>query len=150
MPLNCDKNKEKELKTVVFLCTRNSCRSQMAEGFGKVILNATVYSAGTQKYIVDPLAIKVMAEKGIDISGQYSKTIAELPQETFDYMFTLCGNAKENCPVYFAVKHKEHHGFEDPATLAQAAQTQEEKLAIYRRVRDQIEAFVIDLKATLK
>ena len=144
--MDCSNGKEQKLKKVLFLCTRNSCRSQMAEGFAKHLLNAQVYSAGTQKYIVDPLSIKVMAEKGIDISSQYSKTIQELPQEPFDYMFTLCSSAKENCPVYFNVKHKEHHGFDDPAALAQTAKTEEEKLNIYRRVRDEIEAFIITLK----
>lgn len=134
-----------QLKRVLFLCTKNSCRSQMAEGFAKKFLNAQVYSAGTQKYMVDPLAIRVMAEVGIDISGQYSKTIEELPKEPFDYMFTLCSSAKENCPLYFNVKQKEHHGFDDPAALAATANTDDEKLAVYRRVRDEIKDFIVSL-----
>ena len=138
-----------QLKKVLFLCTKNSCRSQMAEGFAKKFLNAQVYSAGTQKYMVDPLAIRVMAEVGIDISGQYSKTIEELPKEPFDYMFTLCSSAKENCPLYFNVKHKEHHGFDDPAALAATVNTEEEKLALYRRIRDEIKDFILELKHKL-
>lgn len=138
-----------QLKKVLFLCTKNSCRSQMAEGFAKKFLNAQVYSAGTQKYMVDPLAIRVMAEDGIDISKQYSKTIEELPKEPFDYMFTLCSSAKENCPLYFNVKQKEHHGFDDPAALAATVNTEEEKLALYRRVRDEIRDFILELKHKL-
>jgi arsenate reductase len=104
--------------TVLFLCTGNSCRSQMAEGWAKHLKDKEIeaYSAGIEKHGLNPLAVEVMAEAGVDISGQESKTIAELPVKTFDWVVTLCGHAHETCP-YFPGKTV-HRGFDDPPKVA--------------------------------
>lgn len=135
--------------TILFLCTGNSCRSQMAEGWARHLKSDVIepYSAGIEKHGLNPLAVKVMAEAGIDISGQQSKTVDELPLQQFDYVVTLCGHANETCP-YFPGK-KIHQGFDDPPKLAAGATNEEEALAHYRRVRDQIRDFVLELPAIL-
>jgi len=130
--------------TVLFLCTGNSCRSQMAEGLARHFLGDRLrpFSAGVLKTMVDPLAIEVMAELGIDISNHYSKTIAELPNQDFDLVVTLCDHAKETCP-YFPGKVI-HVGFPDPPSLSAKIFPREKRLPIYRKVRDQIKDFVLN------
>ncbi|HBA61639.1 MAG TPA: arsenate reductase [Elusimicrobia bacterium] len=132
---------------VLFLCTGNSCRSQMAEGWGKKLLagRAEVFSAGTNPGVVDPRAIKVMAEAGVDISGHRSKHAAVFKDISFDLVVTVCDKARESCPVWFGKAEKLHHSFEDPPFLAKEAKTEEEALAHYRRVRDEIRDFVAGL-----
>jgi len=132
---------------ILFLCTGNSCRSQMAEGWGKKLLagKAEVFSAGTNPGSVDPRAIKVMAEAGVDISGHRSKHASELKDIPFDLVVTVCDKARESCPVWFGKAEKLHKSFEDPPFLAKEAKTEEEALAHYRRVRDEIREFVAGL-----
>jgi arsenate reductase len=124
-------------KRVLFICTHNSARSQMAEG----IMNALygdkfqAFSAGTNPSKVNPLAIEVLKEIGIDISHHRSKSIDEFKGETFDYVVTVCDNAKENCPYFPGGKKYVHRGFMDPASVEG---TYEEKLSAFRKVRDEI------------
>ena len=135
-------------KTVLFLCTGNSCRSQMAEGWAKYLKNDLLeaYSAGIEKHGLNPHAVKVMAEAGVDISTHSSNTTDELPVKEFDYVVTVCGHAHENCP-YFPAKTKIiHKGFDDPPRLAKDAATEKEALSHYRRVRDEIKAFIKNIE----
>ena len=134
---------------ILFLCTGNSCRSQMAEGWAKHLKNDVIeaYSAGIEKHGTNPLAIKVMAEVGVDISRQDSKMINELPIQEFDYVITLCGHADETCP--FFPGRKVHKGFGDPPKLAAEANSEEEVLDHYRRVRDEIKAYILGLPEIL-
>lgn len=125
-------------KRILILCTGNSCRSQMAEGFLKSFdKNLEVYSAGTKPAEkVNPNAIKVMNEVGIDLSSNYPKLVDQFLNETFDYVITVCDNAKETCPVFIGKVGKQLHiGFEDPAD---ATGTEEEILSVFRKVRDEI------------
>ena len=124
---------------ILIICTGNTCRSQMAEGFLKSFdKKLEVFSAGTRaEKLVNPYAIKVMAEKGINISTQFPKSVDLFIKEPFDYVITVCDGAKEICPVFTGnVKHRLHIGFEDPAD---AIGSDEEKLIVYRKVRDEIE-----------
>jgi arsenate reductase len=127
---------------ILIICTGNTCRSQMAEGFLKSFdPKIEVFSAGTAaEGKVNPFAVKVMAEKGIDISTQHPESVDKYLNESFDYVITVCDGAKEVCPVFVGdVKTRLHIGFEDPA---KARGTEEEVLPVYRRVRDEIgEAF---------
>jgi arsenate reductase len=127
---------------ILVLCTGNSCRSQMAEGFLKSFdPRLEVFSAGTKPAErINPFAVRVMKEVGIDISEQFPKDVERFLNEEFDYVITVCDNAKETCPVFTGrVKNRLHIGFEDPA---EAVGEEEEVLHVYRRVRDQIgEAF---------
>ena len=129
---------------VLFLCTGNSCRSQMAEGWARQLKGDVMetYSAGIEKHGMNPHAVKVMAEAGVDISKQYSKTTAELGPVQFDYVVTVCDHANENCPIFSGKAKKVHVGFEDPPKLTKDMPDGEEKLAVYRRVRDEIRKFV--------
>lgn len=131
---------------VLFLCTGNSCRSQMAEGFARTLRSNDMeaYSAGIEKHGLNPLAVKAMAEAGVDISGYSSKTVDELPIMDFDYVITLCGHAGENCPFFPGKVQRIHAGFDDPPALAKDARSEEEALAHYRRVRDEIRQFILD------
>jgi arsenate reductase len=125
-------------RKILILCTGNSCRSQMAEGFLRSLdFSLEVYSAGTKPAErVNPHAIKVMSEIGIDISKGYPKKVDEFVDQSFDYVITVCDNAKETCPIFTGnVKHKLHIGFDDPAD---AVGNNEEVLPVYRRVRDEI------------
>ena len=135
---------------ILFLCTGNSCRSQMAEGWAKKLKENQfeAYSAGIEKHGLNPLAVKAMAEAGVDISEQKSKNIDELSVQAFDWVITLCGHANETCP-FFPGK-KVHHGFDDPPQLALEAKNEEEKLIHYRRVRDEIRDFVGSLPESLQ
>ena len=124
---------------LLILCTGNSCRSQMAEGFLKSFdASLEVFSAGTKPEIeVNPKAVKVMDEKGIDIGNNTTDHVEKYLDASFDYVITVCDSAKETCPVFMGnVKHKLHMGFEDPA---EATGTEEEQLKVYRKIRDQIE-----------
>lgn len=135
-------------KNVLFLCTGNSCRSQMAEGLAKYYYGDKInfYSAGTEKHGLNPRAVEVMKEIGIDISNHYSKTVDDLSGVIFDFVYTVCGHANENCP-YFPGKAKVIHvGFDDPPKLAQGLTNEEEILNHYRRVRDEIKVFIGNLE----
>jgi arsenate reductase (thioredoxin) len=124
-------------KRVLFLCTANSCRSQMAEGIINHFFrdNIAAFSAGTEASYVHPTAIEVMKEIGIDISRHQSKNLTAFDGQSFDYVITLCGSANEACPLYIGATKKTHIGFDDPA---KARGTKEEILKEFRRVRDEI------------
>ena len=141
----------KEKLKLLFLCTGNSCRSQMAEGFTRALRGdeIEVYSAGISAHGLNARAVQVMAEAGVDISGQKSKTVAELPDVQFDYVVTVCGNAHEHCPTFSGDAKVIHVGFDDPPALARDEQTEEASLAHYRRVRDEIKTFVLTLPEAL-
>jgi arsenate reductase len=141
----------KEKPKILFLCTGNSCRSQMAEGWARELKRGTIQacSAGIEKHGLDPRAVLVMAEAGVDISSQYSKTIDELGDLQFDYVITVCDNAKESCPLFAGDARVIHAGFEDPPALAREETCEEDKLRHYRRVRDEIRAFVESLPESL-
>lgn len=138
-------------KNIMFLCTGNSCRSQMAEGFCRYLWaqDFNVYSAGTKKHGMNERAIKVMSELGVDISSHYSKTVEELPPVTFDYVVTVCDAAKETCP-YFPGGKVIHMGFQDPPALTKDMTDEEEILKVYRRVRDEINATIKNLSKKLE
>ena len=129
---------------ILFLCTGNSCRSQMAEGWVRHLKGDRIeaYSAGIETHGLNPDAVRVMAEAGVDISGQRSKQVSELREIEFDYVVTVCDHAHESCPVFPGKAQVVHAGFDDPPRLAANAKTEEERLAPYRRVRDEIRAFV--------
>ena len=137
---------------VLFLCTGNSCRSQMAEGWARALKGDVVeaYSAGIEKHGLNPHAVTVMAEAGVDISRQYAKTPAEIGPVEFDYVVTVCGHANENCPVFPGKTRVLHVGFEDPPQLTKHLPDGAEKLAVYWRVRDEIRRFVEALPARLE
>ena len=122
---------------VLFICTHNSARSQMAEGLLRHLGGERfeVFSAGTEATHVRPLAIRAMAELGIDISGQQSKTLDRYLGEPFDDVITVCDAANEACPIFPGAKHRRHWSFEDPS---KATGSEDEQLAVYRRVRDEI------------
>ena len=138
--------------SILFLCTGNSCRSQMAEGWGRFLLGKSFdfFSAGILKKGLNPRAVKVMKEAGIDISSQTSKLISELPFQTFDYVITVCDNAKENCPFQPSKVKMIHHRFDDPPAMEKKEASEEENLKNYRRVRDEIREFVKGLPENLK
>lgn len=130
--------------SVLFICTHNSARSQMAEGLLRDRYGDTydVYSAGTEQTHVRPLAIKAMRDIGIDISGHTSKTIDTVAEgRTFDYVITVCNAARENCPYLPATEQNMHQSFDDPSAATGA---EAEQLAVFRRVRDEIDAWIAD------
>ncbi len=137
---------------ILFLCTGNSCRSQMAEGWTRRLQadRFDPYSAGVKPKGVDPRAVEAMREAGIDISGQKSKDVSELGNLQFDYVVTLCDKAREACPYFPAKTRLIHKGFEDPPVLAQSAANEEEAMGHYRRVRAQIKNFVENFSAELE
>lgn len=139
------------LPRVLFLCTGNSCRSQMAEGWARHLLadHVEAVSAGTDPHGLNPLAVRAMAEAGVDISSHTSKTIDACDPETLDLVVTVCGHANENCPVFPGRARVVHHGFDDPPKLAADAKTEEEALPHYQRVRDEIRAFITTLPELL-
>jgi arsenate reductase len=126
---------------VLFICTHNSARSQMAEGLLRHLGGDRfeAFSAGTEATLVRPLAIKALAELGIDISGQQSKTLDRYVNEPFDDIITVCDTAAEACPIFPGAVHRRHWSFEDPS---KATGSEEEQLEIYRRVRDQIRSHI--------
>lgn len=133
---------------ILFLCTGNSCRSQMAEGWARHLKGDVLdaYSAGIETHGLNPNAVKVMAEAGVDISGHKSKNVNDLMDVPFDVVVTVCGHANETCPAWLGKKTTMVHvGFDDPPKLAKTAKSPEEALRCYRRVRDEIRAFVATL-----
>lgn len=137
---------------ILFLCTGNSCRSQMAEGWAHALKSDVIeaYSAGIETHGLNPNAVKVMAEAGVDISGQKSKNVANLLNIPFDIVITVCGHANEHCPLFPGKAKVVHVGFDDPPKLAEQVKDKEEKLNFYRRVRDEIKAFIETLPEGLK
>ncbi len=134
---------------ILFLCTGNSCRSQMAEGWAKALKRNLIeaYSAGIETHGLNPNAVKVMAEAGVDISSHQSKKVDDLKDVDFDVVVTVCGHANETCPMWLGGKARVVHvGFDDPPALARELAAQgkgeAEQLDAYRRVRDEIKAFV--------
>jgi arsenate reductase len=144
-----------EKLNVLFLCTGNSCRSQMAEGWAKHLKNDFIKasSAGVEIHGLNPNAVKVMAEAGVDISGHISKHIDEFINIRLDVVVTVCGNAHETCPFFPGNCKVVHVGFNDPPEmakeLAEKGASEEEQLACYRKVRDEIKAFVETLPESL-
>jgi arsenate reductase len=141
-------NPGKRRKTrILFLCTGNSCRSQMAEGWARTLLGSFVdaFSAGIDPKGLDPRAVRVMAEAGVDISPQRSKHAREFLGQSFDLVVTVCDRAREACPVFPGEGEKIHRSFDDPSVLAEGAGSEEEALVPYRRVRDEIKAFVEEI-----
>jgi arsenate reductase (thioredoxin) len=130
-------------KRVLFLCTANSCRSQMAEGIANSFWGdqITAFSAGTRASFVNPIAAEVMKEIGSDISNHRSKNLSEFDGQSFNYVITLCGGANETCPLYVGGTKKTHISFDDPA---KAEGTKEEVLREFRRVRDEIKEKLTD------
>lgn len=130
---------------ILFLCTGNSCRSQMAEAFArKYFPEAEVYSAGIERHGLNPQMLAVMRERGFPMTEHFSKTIEALPDLSWDLLVTVCGNAEKSCPSLPA-KRKIHVPFDDPPTLAKAAEAGTDVLPFYRRVRDEIESFIKEL-----
>lgn len=139
---------------VLFLCTGNSCRSQMAEGWARHLKADVIepYSAGIEAHGLNPNAVAVMKEAGVDITPQSSKTLNQLAGVEFDVVVTVCGHAHEHCPVFPgpAKTRIVHLGFDDPPKLARTAKTDEEALGHYRRVRDEIHDFVNKLPEAIR
>ncbi|HPP49729.1 MAG TPA: arsenate reductase ArsC [Spirochaetota bacterium] len=137
---------------ILFLCTGNSCRSQMAEGFANALRGDIIeaYSAGIEPKSLDQNAVIVMREGGVDISHHTSKHVNDLKDKQFDYVITVCGHANENCPVFPGKTKILHRGFEDPPQLAKEAKAPEEALQHYRRVRNQIKEFILELPGWLE
>ena len=138
-------------RSILFLCVGNSCRSQMAEGFARHLHGdrLEVASAGSAARGVDPRAVRVMAEAGVDISGQRSKNTDELEGRQFDYVITVCDPEGEACPFFPAGTASVHRSFPDPPKLAASATDEEEALDIYRRVRDSIRDYIRALPDSL-
>jgi arsenate reductase len=136
---------------ILFLCTGNSCRSQIAEGWVRHLKGDEIeaYSAGVSPKAIDSRAVRAMAEAGIDISGQRSKSVDDLRGITFDYVVTLCDHAHQSCPAFPGRVKVVHVGFEDPPYLARTARGEEEAMAHYRRIRDEIRVFVERLPQAL-
>lgn len=129
---------------VLFLCTGNSCRSQMAEGWARELRGAEVepFSAGTAPSVLDRLAVRVMADAGVEIAGHWSKSTSDLSGIEFDHVVTVCDGARQSCPVFPGAARVTHAGFDDPPALARGAESEEQALACYRRVSDEIRDFV--------
>jgi arsenate reductase (thioredoxin) len=136
---------------ILFLCTGNSCRSQMAEGWARFLKSDAIdpYSAGTNPRGLDRLAVRAMAEAGVDISGHRSKHMDEFRHVTFDFVITVCDSADESCPFFPGKTARIHRGFDDPPRLAESAKTDEEALLHYRRVRDEIHTWVAAMPQNL-
>ena len=137
---------------VLFLCTGNACRSQMAEAFVKKLKGDAIeaYSAGVAPFRVLPETVEMMEEIGYDLSDHYAKDVHALKKIKFDYVVTLCDHAREVCPVFPGDAKLIHHGFDDPPSLAMNAKNAEEALGHYRRVRDEIKAFIETLPEALE
>lgn len=146
----------KEKLKILFLCTGNSCRSQMAEGFTNTLKKDSIkaYSAGIKTHGLNPNAVKVMAEDNIDISNHKSQNVNEFKNQQFDFVITVCGHANENCPYFPFQSKRIHIGFDDPPKMAKALDSKgaskEEQLNCYRKVRDEIKTFVKSLPDNLK
>lgn len=141
---------------LLFLCTGNSCRSQMAEGWTRHLKGDIVdaYSAGIETHGLNPHAVKAMAEAGVDITSQRSENIKDFADQKLDVVVTVCGHAHETCPIFPADCRVVHVGFEDPPKmareLAEGGASEEDQMNCYRKVRDEIKAFVETLPEVLK
>jgi arsenate reductase (thioredoxin) len=137
---------------ILFLCTGNSCRSQMAEGWARHLRPDAIeaYSAGVEPHGMNPLAVRAMAEAGVDISRQNSKHVNELASVAFDYVVTVCDHANETCPVFPGKVKRLHVSFDDPPRLARDAKSEAEALQHYRRVRDAIRDFIEHIDDSIK
>ena len=135
---------------ILFLCTGNSCRSQMAEGWARALKSNLLepYSAGIEAHGLNPVAVKVMREVGVDIATHRSKHVDELADIAFDYVVTVCGSANESCPLFPGHAKVIHHGFDDPPALAKGL-PEPEALAVYHRVRDEIKRYIETLPESL-
>ena len=138
-------------KKLLFLCTGNSCRSQMAEGLARTLKGDffDVYSAGIETHGLNKNAVKVMREAGIDISKQKSQNISEFLDIGIDYVVTVCSHAHETCPVFPGTAKVIHVGFDDPPAMAKEKNTEEEKLDCYRKVRDEIKSFIETMPSSI-
>jgi arsenate reductase (thioredoxin) len=136
---------------IVFVCTGNACRSQMAEGWARRLLPEKIepMSAGVLPTRLDPRAVRVMAELGIDISSQRSKHLEELAGSSIDWVVTVCDAANAMCPILPADIRRIHVGFDDPPSLSLKARSEEDALKHYRRVRDELREFVMGLPRLL-
>ena len=143
-------NAKKKMK-MLFLCTGNSCRSQIAEGWTRHLKGDIIepYSAGIETHGLNPYAVKVMAEAGVDISEHRSKHVGGLKDINFDYVITVCSHANDSCPIFPGKIRIIHVGFDDPPKLAKEAKTEEEALNCYRRVRDEIKDFADTLPESI-
>ncbi|MDP6637491.1 MAG: arsenate reductase ArsC [Phycisphaerae bacterium] len=137
---------------ILFLCTGNSCRSQMAEGWARSLKGDCVeaYSAGMEIHGMNPNVVDVMSEAGVDISSHRSKHFDELRDIEFDYVVTVCGHANETCPIFAGDTKVIHVGFDDPPRMAAECENDDDKLNCYRRVRDQIRDFIAALPEGLE
>lgn len=137
---------------ILFLCSGNSCRSQMAEGWARALKGDVLepFSAGLEAHGLNPCAVQVMAEAGVDLSGQTSDRLEDLGDLDLDVVVTVCSHAHETCPLFPGGARVVHRGFDDPPRLAREAASEEEALHHYRRVRDEIRAFVETLPENLE
>lgn len=138
-------------KKILFLCTGNSCRSQMAEGWARHLHGEWLeaYSAGLETHGLNPLAVRVMAEAGVDISRHISQLVADLSEHHFDLVITVCGHADAHCPIFPGSTPVVHYGFNDPPVCGAKAHSAEEELDCYRQVRDEIRDYLLNLSAIL-
>lgn len=136
---------------LLFLCTGNSCRSQMAEGWTRYLKHdqIDVYSAGIETHGLNPYAVQVMKEAGVDISGHKSQLLDEFKDVTFDYVITVCGHAHETCPWFPGGSKVIHKGFDDPPKLVESLRDEDKILDCYRRVRDEIKTYIETLPESL-
>jgi len=136
---------------VLFLCTGNACRSQMAEGWARHLRGDLIepYSAGIIASGLDPGAVRVMAEEGVDISHQESESVEDYLDDNFDYVVTVCSYARETCPRFPGGTTMVHRGFDDPPSLTMGMDSDDQVLAVYRRVRDEIRAFIESMPEAL-
>jgi len=137
---------------ILFLCTGNSCRSQMAEGWARALREDVIepYSAGVEPHGMNERAVRAMREAGVDLSSHRSKHVDELKHISFDYVVTVCDHAHETCPVWPGKTKVAHVGFDDPPMLAKTATSDEQAMRHYRRVRDEIRAFIETLPTSLE
>lgn len=146
-----DNNTMVDRLKILFLCTGNSCRSQMAEGWTRRLKGNIIeaFSAGIETHGLNKLAVRAMSEAGVDISGHRSKLLDELTGERFDYVITVCDHAHESCPLFPGNTRVIHAGFDDPPRLAADAKNEDEAMIHYRRVRDEIRKYVETLPRAL-
>lgn len=135
---------DEEKKKIIFICTHNSCRSQIAEGLFRHLYGDyyEVYSAGSEPTAINPLAVKAMEEIGIDITNQYSKSINQFLEHKFDYVVTVCDSARSSCPFFPNGKHYIHKSFKDPSEISGSGK---EKMEAFRKTRDKIEQWLKQL-----
>ena len=136
---------------ILFLCTGNSCRSQMAEAWLRELKgnNFKCFSAGIEKHGMNPFALEVMKEIGIDMSNQYSKVLSEIDINDIDVVISVCSHADQTCPIFPGNAKKIFRGFEDPPKLAKGLTDKQDILDCYRKVRDQIKQFVLDFEENI-